>query len=308
MNLLGSLLLPDYPTLYIVHSLESDEAVLLGGTVDGAVGRLVQPKDDYLDFLHDSSVPEKDREQNAYRIDEDPVSANQLRCKGGRQSHVEEESRKMYGFRTSVIASLSSNAPDAIYNANHQQHRLNEEMGGSATAREGSLSQNSLKGANGDITYKSARHVKRLKPNRPDRHASYTQFATDGDTERWQTGTREWYRNPIILASIAMTSAFPAIPLAVIGGMTHFHQGHSTRAQRAWTMTWLACNLSLGPLLDWGFDPTHRPPNMSKRGKEVFKWYPILFAVLYAVPAIGGFVTVGQMLWEYGSCTLLDGL
>ena len=42
MNLLATSLLPDYSTLYIVRSLELDEAITAGAQVDGAVGRIVQ--------------------------------------------------------------------------------------------------------------------------------------------------------------------------------------------------------------------------------------------------------------------------
>ena len=42
MNLLATSLLPDYSTLYIVRSLELDEAITAGAHVEGAVGRIVQ--------------------------------------------------------------------------------------------------------------------------------------------------------------------------------------------------------------------------------------------------------------------------
>lgn len=42
MNLFATSLLPDYSTLYIVRSLELDEAITAGAQVDGAVGRIVQ--------------------------------------------------------------------------------------------------------------------------------------------------------------------------------------------------------------------------------------------------------------------------
>ena len=40
MNLFAASLLPDYSSLYIVHSLETDEAITVGPQVDGAVGRI----------------------------------------------------------------------------------------------------------------------------------------------------------------------------------------------------------------------------------------------------------------------------
>ena len=42
MNLFATSLVPDYSSLYIVRSLELDEAITAGAQVDGAVGRIVQ--------------------------------------------------------------------------------------------------------------------------------------------------------------------------------------------------------------------------------------------------------------------------
>ena len=39
MNLCGNLIVPDYPTLYLVNSLESDETKAAGGEIDGMFGR-----------------------------------------------------------------------------------------------------------------------------------------------------------------------------------------------------------------------------------------------------------------------------
>ena len=41
VNLCSSLLLPDYPTIYIVRSPEMDEAIAQGGQIDGTIGRVL---------------------------------------------------------------------------------------------------------------------------------------------------------------------------------------------------------------------------------------------------------------------------
>jgi hypothetical protein len=77
------------------------------------------------------------------------------------------------------------------------------------------------------------------------------------------------------------------ISLAIIGGISGFKEGHSTHAQRVWTMTWLIFGIALGPvyvLLKW------------VERKEDFGW------LIYGAPAIGGFVVVAQMLNAYGRC------
>ena len=51
MNLSATSLLPDYSSLYIVRSLELDEAINAGAQVDGAVGRIVQSNIENDKFL-----------------------------------------------------------------------------------------------------------------------------------------------------------------------------------------------------------------------------------------------------------------
>ena len=75
-------------------------------------------------------------------------------------------------------------------------------------------------------------------------------------------------------------------PIAIIGGLSHFNAGHSTIAQRVWTMSWLAFGWYIGFFLH----------TARETGKSMFA---IMF---YASPAIGGFVVVAQMLMSYGRC------
>ena len=77
-------------------------------------------------------------------------------------------------------------------------------------------------------------------------------------------------------------------PIAINGGLSHFNAGHSTIAQRVWTMTWLAFGWFMGQSYD---------ENLS---------YKLLFSAIYSAPAIGGFVVVAQMLMSYGRCVDID--
>ena len=51
MNLFATSLVPDYSALYIIRSLELDEAITAGAQVDGAIGRIVQSTIDHDRFL-----------------------------------------------------------------------------------------------------------------------------------------------------------------------------------------------------------------------------------------------------------------
>jgi hypothetical protein len=88
------------------------------------------------------------------------------------------------------------------------------------------------------------------------------------------------------------------LSIAVVGGLSHFHHGsESTLAQRAWTMSWLATGIFVGPaayLYPTFSSLIFRDPIQG----TVYK----LGLFLYAAPAIGGFVVVSQMLSNYGHC------
>lgn len=101
----------------------------------------------------------------------------------------------------------------------------------------------------------------------------------------------------LLVASIVIGSS----PIAVVGALSHFQRGdRSTRAQQAWTMSWLAAGILIGPLSYF------LPQGMAimvanSRSVLLFR----LALLLYSVPAIGGFVAVSQMIWDYGNCTKL---
>jgi hypothetical protein len=90
-------------------------------------------------------------------------------------------------------------------------------------------------------------------------------------------------------------------PIAIVGGLSHFHAGSSTVAQRAWTMSWLGSDIFAGFVLGASLVPA------DKQGIQKHRAFGILFAytLIFNAPALGGFVVVGQMVKEYGSCIKL---
>ncbi len=83
------------------------------------------------------------------------------------------------------------------------------------------------------------------------------------------------------------------VPVLIIGILSRFHKGHSTHAQRIWTMTWLSFG-AIGPFY------VGIMRNLLDSGEELVGFVIGIF--FYAAPAIGGFVVVGQMLRSYGTC------
>jgi hypothetical protein len=107
------------------------------------------------------------------------------------------------------------------------------------------------------------------------------------------------------LVFIIISFTVASTPLFIVGFMSHFRRGMSTYSERVWIMTWFALGIFIGPpaalfaaLLDY-------------RGRkssllETEKFLYLMFAwLVFAAPAIGSFVVVGQMMRTYGECITL---
>ncbi|RDL40892.1 uncharacterized protein BP5553_00871 [Venustampulla echinocandica] len=93
-----------------------------------------------------------------------------------------------------------------------------------------------------------------------------------------------------------------AIQIAILGGLSRFRSGSSTGAQRAWTMSWLIFSIFAGIVVN-----ILRGDKVAAEESIIEKLSgAIVGCGLYCAPAIGGFVVVGQMFYEYGSCTRIS--
>lgn len=113
-----------------------------------------------------------------------------------------------------------------------------------------------------------------------------------------------------LLGMIAFLLSFLVgiLSLAIIAILSHFEHAQSTHAQRVWTMTWLCFGCFLGPIYSMSYgevpffsttDPEFRRDRALKITIDIFKAF---VGLMFATPAIGGLVVVGQMIWTYGIC------
>lgn len=93
------------------------------------------------------------------------------------------------------------------------------------------------------------------------------------------------------------------VEIAVIGGLSGFRKGGSTRAQQIWTMSWFTVGCLLGFLI-------HNPrlivfrgqPDTMRQQTDEIRSTKFVWILMSSVPSVGGFVMVAQMMKEYGSC------
>ena len=98
------------------------------------------------------------------------------------------------------------------------------------------------------------------------------------------------------------TAAVIGIPFVIMGVLTGFHPGQSTKHERVWTMIWYV----FGGLFGWAIpimlgDFEH-DVTISSKATAVLR---IFYALMCGVGTIGGLVMVGKMLKEYGNCIRL---
>jgi hypothetical protein len=96
------------------------------------------------------------------------------------------------------------------------------------------------------------------------------------------------------------------LPYVFIFLLTGFHKRRSTAAQRGWMMTWLVVNQGVST---YGIFGGRTELTIFGGAVSKIKTVGIVCVGLYvllvlSIPAIGGFVMVGKMLIEFGSCSL----
>ena len=85
------------------------------------------------------------------------------------------------------------------------------------------------------------------------------------------------------------------LAIAIIGGISRFKAGHSTKGQRIWTMMWFTFGTTIGPI------PLLRVLATVRDGTRYY-WIVDVILAVFCAPAIGGYIVVGKMLQEYGRC------
>jgi hypothetical protein len=94
------------------------------------------------------------------------------------------------------------------------------------------------------------------------------------------------------------------VPLAIVGGLSRFQPGQSVVYERVWTMAWLATGIWVGGGLGSVADRIEERPIIGgSNERNPFLHGYMIGNMLWVAPAIGGYVVVGKMIYDFGICT-----
>ncbi|KAF8883569.1 hypothetical protein BD779DRAFT_1674495 [Infundibulicybe gibba] len=359
VNLVGGLLMPMYPTLYLVSSSIMDEAKSRPGAVFvGVIGRIEEVGPDSstgADLASSAGVKEVDPPPLTERAV--PTSFTGIEeVNPASPTGIEEVDRIEGDFMAQTIGDQSSNQKPLLFRTH------------------------------GSPNHSDQKHYKVIEAEEPHKHLIldipccprfYRRSPTTGERQLPQ----KIFEGDAHTPAQYICLAFGSISIAIVGALSHFHSGQSTKAQRVWIMMWLVFGVLLGTIMaigdkndvdslriirtpkagtiadkatnDGGARTTTRfgPVNFLKsliaarkaanattqatfqrqntakatlqaifqRQKTVKATlqrqktdeaslpssFQLPFAFFYGVPAVGGLIVVGKMLFEYGSCTEL---
>lgn len=295
MNLLGNLCRPDYASLYMVESSIMDEARYRGGVFEGAIARVEEEK---------------------------PPNV----C-GWSYAGVEDiKNLRFTTVHHGAIAATFNTPATLTYSS------LTDEKSSNATSIRSSMMEKSVRlcdiprnvdyvetGNDALLLVPSTNPLKRRASPSPVEDVACFRYRIENITLRkihWSSKLRYWSvsfqphatqtTHPLRwrLLKYLITTFISLLPLVINGAMSRFRSGRIPNSEsstwRSYTMQWLSMSLVTG--LWWVLDQE------AKNGSEAEqKWFGprmrVMWYVISASPAVGGFIVVGQMISRYGNCS-----
>ncbi|KAF8876258.1 hypothetical protein BD779DRAFT_170319 [Infundibulicybe gibba] len=297
INLVGGLLTPTYPTLYLIGSSILDEAKSRpGAQFDGIIGRIAETSE---------------------------ILALDL---GGTFENQNGSDKSLF-FRVEGSDDADNKPPTPPY--------------------EGPFKVIEADGSREHLVLRtpSCPRFQRIRSTEYQSSRTRSLLHTQGFISRLQrmklvTIVQPPFRSPGSNRTFAqfVCLAVGSVSVAIVGGFSGFHPGQSTKAQRVWITTWLVFGVIIGIPMAFqesmmafskmgpgaiatsmippaaedsdsnsdSDDSDESDPNSISRN-QILKVSHLCAGLLYGVPAVGGFVVVGKMLLEYGSCVRLLG-
>ncbi|KAH7064458.1 hypothetical protein BKA63DRAFT_173792 [Paraphoma chrysanthemicola] len=310
MNLVGNLCRPEYPSLYMVESSTMDEARSRGGLFEGAVARVQEEVNNgcTCDFRNGQDVDElrfatgsADEVEAHFYIASSSVSMKPLA--------VLEPDFKRSVARIESISERAATSPTSSSSRSIMQTRAIAPLPPKLNYQHTDQDSVLLIPSHAPIARKSTltttsdfsamqHKLSALKLRRTYPFSShYTYFPTYKPSRHLTTAIR-WR-----ILKYTLTTLISLIPLLITGVMSKFHVGtiplRESSTWRGFVLQWLAFGSVTG--LWWVFDQEGKDALSSER-VQMGPWWRVVVYIISSAPAIGGFVSVGQMLERYGVC------
>jgi hypothetical protein len=264
VNLIGNMLAPDYHALYFVGSDVMDEAIRRGALFDGVVGRLVQ------DTGASTATAEVSR-----------TTAGKGNEKGkcATFSYTDETERKAFA---AIVIDYST--PFSLPMKQRRKLIAN-------------LIETTYRDLSPSIFIPSCSKFQRHGKYTYPKDANSTQMTIEGSFSFSNLQYSGWRQ--------LVSFIYGIVVLSIIGGLTRFRHGVATIGQLDWILHWYifgAVYSGFG-IEDFILFQKRPEPDMGPPRK----WLGLLVALpllCFGIPAIGGFVVVVRMLYQYGTCSL----
>ena len=304
VNLLGQLLCSQYPKLYMVWSPEMSEARSRCGQFHGVIGQLCPVPAPNTSTVTLKRIPETSDKEKKYGIFLDATRIERPRTP---QDSIGDDPwgnllvHEKKGIENNTVLKIMG-------------HVVKDTIRELIALR--GLRTSSSAHQRKTVLIPTCSHFE-LQPSRMRYQWMRTIKGLSGSSKTMPGNAYEATRLkklPLVsrVAIYAPLLVSLGVALAVIGSLSAFRANESTRAQRGWTMSWLAVGEVYGIIVPFMVINLVHPIQRWKRGKRTREKLLLLSSVdlctfiifwgLLFSPAIGGFVVVIQMLKEYGDC------
>ncbi|KAI2473840.1 hypothetical protein F4781DRAFT_427076 [Annulohypoxylon bovei var. microspora] len=319
INLIGNMLTPEYAALYMVRSDIMKEARGRGAVIDGEVGEIVPA--DYSAWTF--GVP------NEFSGSFTPMDEGRLGLTNIAYSSSDTVVRQLSKVESTNNLESTNNTIDDTTPPAPSQQQIHEDKEASRVEHDKKLV--------GDAETPIEVRLMGLEALKSDSEPEPEPVLLIPNCGNFATTRRPVNNLPTGISDISQLShhqrsrvnhsglimylviqavnlVITGISIAVIGGLSGFHKGNSTTAQRVWTMMWLAFGFLMGPnfvalpsatSLVTLFRSSKREDQDPESSRYFFTW-GFITTLIYGVPGFGGYVVVGKMLYEYGNCISID--
>ncbi|KAH7075014.1 hypothetical protein FB567DRAFT_182368 [Paraphoma chrysanthemicola] len=310
MNLVGNLCRPEYPSLYLVESSTMDEARSRGGLFDGAVARVQEEANsrctgDFrdgqdVDEVHFAAGPSDEVE--AHFCTTSSTASRKL------LTVLKPKIKRPVGRIDSISESATSSPASSSCRSTIHTHvilPLPTKLNYHRTDQDALLlipchapiARKSTVATSSDVT-STPHQISAFKLRRTYPFFSHYTYFPSYKPSRHLTTALRWR-----ILKYTLTTLISLLPLLITGLMSKFYIGtippRESSTWRGFVLQWLAFGSVTG--LWWVLDQEGKDALSSER-VQMGPWWRVVVYIVSSAPAVGGFVSVGQMVDRYGMC------